>query len=124
LTHSDFTGNLYLTIGSDYDYEKTSGWKNRLMRDEVLAEWLVDEGDFSLQVYCHVSGGLIFGKAEWRYNIFKNEMPLVLEAIRYGDRELFKANPKLDNAKIMVNFQSNNIKFQKTETWGEFYDYK
>ena len=94
------------------------------MRDEVLAEWLVDEGDFSLQVYCHVSGGLIFGKAEWRYNIFKNEMPLVLEAIRYGDRELFKANPKLDNAKIMVNFKSNNIKFQKTETWGEFYDYK
>ena len=124
LTHSDFTGNLYLTIGSDYDYEKISGWITKLMRDEVLAEWLVDEDSFSLHVFCHVSGGFVFGKAEWRYNIFKNELPLVLEAIRYGDRELFKANPGLDNSKIMVNFQSNNIKFQRTEQWGEFSNYK
>jgi hypothetical protein len=39
LTHSDATGDLYLTIGPDYDRQQISGWYTRLMRDEVLAEW-------------------------------------------------------------------------------------
>jgi len=39
LTHSDATGDLYLTIGPDYDRRQISGWYTRLMRDEVLAEW-------------------------------------------------------------------------------------
>lgn len=40
LTHSDRTGHLFLTIGSDYDGAQISGWYTRWMRDEVLAEWL------------------------------------------------------------------------------------
>jgi len=124
LTHSDLTGDLFLTIGSDFDLEKLSGWKAKLMRDEVLAEWLVNEDVFSLHVFCHVSGGFVFGKAEWRYNTFKKELPLVLEAIRYGDRELFEANPELDKSKIVVNFQSSQKRFQRTEVWGELSDYR
>jgi hypothetical protein len=124
LTHSDLTGDLYLTVGSEYDLEKISGWKTKLMRDEVLAEWLLDEDIISLHVYCHVSGGLVFGKAEWRYNIFKKELPLVLEAIRYGDRELFNANPELDKSKIVINFQSSQKRFQRTEEWGELSNYR
>jgi hypothetical protein len=38
LTHSDSTGDLFLSIGSDYDKTQTSGLYTRLMRDEVLAE--------------------------------------------------------------------------------------
>ena len=94
------------------------------MRDEVLAEWLVDEDSFSLHVYCYVSGGFVFGKAEWCYIFFKNELPLVLEAIRYGDRELVNANPELDDSKIIVNFQSSNAEFQRTEEWGKLSIYK
>jgi len=124
LTHSDLTGDLFLTIGSDFDLEKLSGWKAKLMRDEVLAEWLVNEDVFSLHVFCHVSGGFVFGKAEWRYNTFKKELPLVLEAIRYGDRELFEANPELDKSKIVVNFQSSQKRFQRTEVWGELSNYR
>jgi len=37
LTHSDVTGNLYLTIGPDYNLNQISGWYTRFMRDEVLA---------------------------------------------------------------------------------------
>lgn len=37
LTHSDLTGDLFLTIGREYDEEHISGIYTRLMRDEVLA---------------------------------------------------------------------------------------
>ena len=38
LTHSDATGDLYLTVAAEYDYVQISGWYTRLMRDEVLGE--------------------------------------------------------------------------------------
>ena len=82
LTHSDVTGDLYLSVGADYDIESISGFYTRLMRDEVLAEWCKNENGFSLHVYCHVTGGIVFGRAGWRLSIFRREMPLVLEAIR------------------------------------------
>jgi len=78
--------------------KQTSRLYTRLMRDEVLAE-LTDEGaGFVLRVYCHVSGGFVIGTARWRYNIFQSELPLALEAIRYGDGTLFDNNPHLDDA--------------------------
>ena len=58
LTHSDRTGNLFLTIGSDYDYKQIKGWYTRLMRDEVLAELIIDEDGPALHVYCQVVRGL------------------------------------------------------------------
>ena len=39
LTHSDTTGDLFLTIGPKHDREQISGLYTRLMRDEILAEW-------------------------------------------------------------------------------------
>jgi phosphatidate phosphatase PAH1 len=38
LTHSDFTGDLFLSIGASYDLKQISGIYTKLMRDEVLAE--------------------------------------------------------------------------------------
>ena len=57
LTHSDTTGDLFLTIGPDFDRAQISVLYTRLMRDEVLAEWREDEDGPALHVYCHVSGG-------------------------------------------------------------------
>jgi len=71
LTHSDATGDLYLTIGPDYDREQILGWYTRLMRDEVLAEWCREQEGPALHVYCHVSGGLVLGPPGWRYAIFQ-----------------------------------------------------
>jgi len=122
LTHSDVTGNLYLTIGPDYSLDQISGWYTRLMRDEVLAEWKDNQEGPSLHVYCHVSGGLVFGRAGWRDAIFRSEMPLVLEAIRYGDRALFAADPRLDDAPVFVHFQASQPRYNKTEAWGTLAD--
>lgn len=124
LTHSDITGELFLTIGPDYNFGQISGLYTRFMRDEVLAEWKDDQDGLSVHVYCHVSGGFIFGRAGWREAIFRSEMPLVLEAIRYGDRRLFTANAKLDHVPIWVHFQASKTRYNKIEQWGVPADYK
>ena len=124
MTHSDRTGELFLTISNMYDTKQTSRLYTRLMRDEVLAE-LIREGDgLVLRVYCHVSGGFVFGTAKWRFSIFKSELPLVLEAIRFGDKNLINKIPTLDSSKIFVHFQSTDNRFNKVEEWGMIADYK
>ena len=117
LTHSDITGNLFLSIGREYDTKQTSKLYTRLMRDEVLAELSNNEGKLEFRVYCHVSGGVIVGSAGWRYNIFRSELPLVLEAIRYGDRALFEKNPELDHIPIYIHFHSNKRLYNVIEQW-------
>ena len=121
LTHSDITGELFLTIGAQYDTKQISRLYTRLMRDEVLAE-LTDDAPPQFRVYCHVSGGLVFGTARWRYNIFKSELLLVMEAIRYGDRALFEKNPELDNAPVLVHFKSTSKRFNQSENRGTMAD--
>ncbi len=124
LTHSDSTGELYLTIGPDYDRRQISGWYTRLMRDEVLAEWCEGKNGPVLRVYCHVSGGLVFGPAGWRYAIFQRELPLVLEALRFGDHGLYTARPELDRAPIYVHFHATQSRYKRTEAWGVPADYR
>jgi hypothetical protein len=124
LTHSDRTGELFLTIASQYNKKQISKLYTKLMRDEVLAE-LADEVDRPIfKVHCHVSGGFIIGTAKWRYNIFRSELPLVLEAIRYGDRTLFEQNPQLDNTPVFIRFQSTDSRFNRVENWGVMADYR
>ena len=123
LTHSDRTGDLYLTIGSDFDHEQISGWYMRLMRDEVLAEWKKEQDHFCLHVYCHVCGGFVFANASLREWIFRREMSRVLEAFRYGDREVFAENPRLDQAEILVHLQKPKAEDCKTEQMGPFSNY-
>jgi len=124
LTHSDSTGDLFLTIGSEVNQKQVSGWYTRLMRDEVVAEWQENEEGPALQVSCHVSGGLVFGSAAMRYRIFRHELDLALEAFRFGDGRLFEARPELDRAPIWVRFQSTNRRYHKTERWGTPADYR
>jgi hypothetical protein len=102
----------------EYDEQQVSGWYTRLMRDEVLAEWRDDEDGPALHVHCHVSGGAVLGSAGWRDEIFRRELPLVLEALRYGDRGLYAANPQLDQAAIWVHFHASQSRYRRVEQWG------
>jgi hypothetical protein len=124
LTHSDQTGDLFLTIAPEVDQDQISGWYTRLMRDEVTAEWRSDPEGPSLHVYCHVSGGFAFGGAAMRDRIFRRELPLVLEAFRFGDSALFSAWPELDQAPIWIHFQSANPRYDKIERRGTPAEYK
>ena len=124
LTHSDLTGDLFLSIGEDYDRRSISGPYTRFMRDEVLAEWLKDERSAALHVYCHLSGGLILGDAAWRYQIFQRHLPQVLQAFRYGDHALFESMPGLDQAPVIVHFRASRPEHHRAERWGVMADYK
>ena len=124
LTHSDRTGDLFLSIGTQYHKKQISKLYTKLMRDEVLAELVSKEEYMQFNIYCHVSGGFVIGGAKWRYNIFRAELPLVLEAIRYGDRTIFQKNPYIDQIPVHIHFQSSNPRFNKVEHWGTMAGYK
>jgi hypothetical protein len=124
LTHSDITGELFLTISNAYDTKQISHLYTRLMRDEVLAEFTKEEDGLVFRVYCHVSGGFVFGTAKLRYAVFCHELPLVLEAMRFGDRNLFEKIPNLDNTPALIHFQSTNNRFNKVENWGTMAYYR
>jgi hypothetical protein len=124
LTHSDATGDLFLTIGADYDRAQVSGLYTRLMRDEVTAEWAAGADGPELRVFCHVSGGVVLGGAGMRDAIFHQELPLVLEAMRYGDAAFFAAHPDLDHAPVIVYFRSHLAQYNRVETWGTAADYR
>lgn len=116
LTHSDQTGELFLDIGLQYAYEKISD-----IRDEVLAVWVSDHGNPYVYVYVDVKFGPI--KAKLRNQIVRRKLPLALEAIRYGDNQLYLSHPHLDPAPIWVHFDSINPKYNKIEYWGNLKDF-
>ena len=122
LTHSDSTGDLFLTIGADYDYDQISSLYTRFMRDEVLAEWQGNNDEYELHFYLHVSGGFCFGWAGLRDRIFCYHLPLVLQAIRYGDKKLIEEMPEIENSRIFVHFQSRNKKYERIENHGQLKD--
>lgn len=123
LTHSDRTGDLFLTIGSSYDRNQISGWYTRLMRDEVLAEWVVTAEGPALDIHVHVSGGLVFGSAAWRDRILRTHMPQVIQALRQGDAALFAAQAQLDQAPAIVHFHSHRPGLDRVEPWGALGEY-
>jgi len=123
LTHSDVTGELFLTIARDYNQKQIGGWYTRIMRDEVLAEWLDENGENSLHLFCHVSGGIVFGTAGMRYSIFRHHMPLVLQAFHEGDSVLFDQIPELRASQVKVHFSAWQKRFRKTKIWGSIGDY-
>lgn len=124
LTHSDTTGDLFLSVGTDYDYGAISGLYTRIMRDEVVAELIENQNGPELHVHCHVSGGLVFGGAKWRYEIFQRHMRQVLEALRYGDAVFYTSNPGYDSAPVKVHFDSANARYHLAENWGRVFDYQ
>ncbi|MBP2630022.1 MAG: hypothetical protein H6Q70_650 [Firmicutes bacterium] len=121
LTHSDDTGNLFLSVALEYDYSELTP-----MRDEVLAEWLYHENQYSFLVNLHVDSQPAKDLADstFRYHIFKRELPLALEAIYYGDQVLFDLYPSLNSTPILIHFDSVYSTLCKTEYWGTFADYR
>lgn len=119
LTHSDETGNLFLTIGTTYAYDKVNP-----MRDEVLGEWQVRNNKYIYFTTVYVDGAYGPMLAAIRNAVFIRELPLALEAIRYGDKELFETYPYLDNAPIYIYFKSSYPQYNRTEYWGTFAKYK
>lgn len=119
LTHSDITAELFLTIGLEYAYDKIN-----FMRDEVYGEWIYSENSYIYYAYVLIDGEFSPEVAAIRDYIFRRELPLALEAIRYGDNGLFVAHPWLDDSPIYIHFMSSIPEYNKVEYWGTFSDYR
>lgn len=119
LTHSDITGELFLTIAAKYDYDKITE-----MRDEVLAEWGMVNNEYALMVNVMVDKEKNRVMSAVRNSIFVKELPLALQALRYGDKEFFRENSFLDKAPIYIKFNSVYPMFNRLELWGTPSDYK
>jgi hypothetical protein len=120
LTHSDETGQLFLTIGDKYALDKITP-----KRDEVLAEWIPYQADYvALYANVHVDGKGGPEEAALRNTIFVRELPLAIEAIRYGDNSLFIAHPELDSYPLFIQFNSVYPQFNRVEYWGVLGQYK
>ncbi|HEX2952547.1 MAG TPA: staygreen family protein [Bacillota bacterium] len=118
LTHSDITAHLFLTIGFNYAYDQINA-----TRDEVLGEWVQSQDCYFYNVYLHVDGTTGTSETALRDAIFRRELPLALEAIRYGDRRFFLAHPELDQSPIKIYFFSVDPQYNKIENWGIFSDF-
>lgn len=119
LTHSDETSMMFLTIANFHDYDSI----NKLMRDELLGSWKISEdGSYRIYFYAYV-GGADFISASIKYAAFKYHMKLALEAIFYGDRDLFINNPDLVNTPIFVKFDSSIPMFDNYESYGYVKNY-
>jgi hypothetical protein len=124
LTHSDLTGELFLTVGPEYNRRQISDLYIRLMRDEVLAEWQREGTGLCLHVYCHVSGGLALGSARWRNDILLKHMRSVIEALCFAERGLVAGFPEVAGARVRVHFRSNKAGYDRVEEWGLLQDYR
>ena len=123
LTHSDLSGEMFLTIGREYNSRQYAGLYSRLMRDEILGELKKDPEGLSLHVYGHVSGGCAFGGARWRNDLLHYHMPAVIEAFHFGESQLISREPKIDKARVWVHFASHRARFNRVEDWGVFSKY-
>lgn len=119
LTHSDITADLFLTIGLEYAYDKVG-----VLRDEVIAEWRTDDGYPFLYVYVYINSQMDPAISAKRDEIFRRELPLALQAIRYGDQGFFDTYPNLEQAPIWIYFDSYNPEYVRFENWGSVKDYR
>lgn len=118
LTHSDLTADLTLTIGAAFAYDNITE-----MRDEVLAEWrMSDIGPF-LYGYVYV-GSFEPDVTAMRNTIFRQELPLALEAIIKGDHEFYIGHPQLIDAPIWIYLDSSDTNYNSYEYWGSVRDYR
>lgn len=118
LTHSDLTAELFLSVGSKINYDKITP-----MRDEVVGEWKAKPGEYVLKIDIEVDGAMGIINTAIRDGIFRNELPLALKAIVYGDRKLFMGNKELLESPVEVHFNSSFTKFNTVEYWGSVRDY-
>lgn len=118
LTHSDDTGQLFLMVGKDYDYSKVNE-----VDDEVLAEWVMDDDKYILKVYVEVDGNDDLTQTVERERIFREELPLALKAIVYGDSTFLDKHEFLKDSSIVISFKSKLPEYNKVENWGTIKDY-
>lgn len=118
MTHSDDTGDLFVTIGLDYAPDKTNE-----IQDQVYLKWIKLDNKNLLLGEVLVDGEDITGNPKIRNEIFRREMPLALQAIYVADSPFFKTYPSLADTPVLINFKSSYPQYNKLYSYGPIGDY-
>ncbi len=118
ITHSDKTGELFVFIDNSYVNDKINK-----TRDEVRIKWSYEKGQPILTGWVLVDDNKI-SNSKIRNEIFKREMPKALQALRHGDRFLFKKHPRLNTANVYIHFKSKNKNYNKVYDFGKIGNYR
>lgn len=119
LTHSDITGDLFLTVSTEYALDQVND-----MRDEVLGEWLSTPQGILFRGEVWVGDESIpLNQQKIRYEIFNREMSTALKGIFYGERWLLEINPVLLESPVYILFVSNHHKYSGFRYFGKARDY-
>ena len=118
MTHSDETGDIFVTIELNYAPDQTNK-----IQDQVYMKWLPIEDKFFLYGEVIIDNDTITGKSDISYEIFSREMPLALHAIYTADLPLFEAYPTLNDTPVIINFLSTDPKYDKLHCYGEISHY-
>jgi hypothetical protein len=82
------------------------------------------QNQYYYRVFLHVDGQFGPIVAAIRNAVFIRELPLALEAIRYGDDKFFSIHPELSHVPIIVYFRSTFPQFNRIENLGTFSQYE
>ncbi|KGX84923.1 staygreen family protein [Pontibacillus marinus] len=119
LTHSDITGDLFLTVSTEYAFDQVND-----MRDEVLGEWIPTLQGILFRGEALVGDETIpLTQQKIRYEIFNREMSTALQGIFYGERWLLEMNPALLASPVYILFVSNHPEYSGFRYFGKVNDY-
>lgn len=119
ITHSDTTAQLFVFVSENYAEDQITK-----MRDEVRVAWVENKEGVALIGWVLVDGKDVIGNASARNQVFYNEMPTALQALRQADRFLFDTKPYLDNTPVYIHFISSDSKYDKTYDFGVIGNYQ
>lgn len=119
MTHSDTTGDLYVTIGLNYAKDKVNE-----IQDQVYLSWVPLKDSYFLYGEVVVDDPMGQGNTSKRNDIFKREMPLALKAIYTADLPLFEDSPALKETPVLIKFQSSSPEYNKLYNYGKIGDYQ
>ena len=112
VTHSDETGELFLTIGTEHAYDKIDE-----LRDEVLIQIKTIDGRLMFYGTVLISEEGDSRDKKMRNEIFMRELPLAIEALKEADRGFFEMHPMLLELPVCIWFRSND------DQYNQFYDF-
>jgi len=115
-THNDDTGEIYISIGHEYNTTLLSSVEARIRESQVIGEWIKKNDQYEIHLKVQVSTK-INPNAVIRNEYICKELGLVLEGIAFAETALLKLHSYLMNAKIYIHFRSLDPVYDRVEYW-------
>jgi len=115
-THNDETGEIYISVGHQYNQILLDSEEARVVQSQVVGKWVKVDCEYQIHFTVLVSTEQN-PNAYIRNFIFCEELGVVLEGFAFAETALLRLHPKLARAKIFVHFKSIDPAYDRVEYW-------